>query len=104
MSTTDDLLALGCGAAVGKVFFWGLILTVGFVLMHPWVLLIGLGIWWLVKKYGTEATTPPSTGGSGRVAEAPTASHGSTRPRDANPRQGNTIRRPPDGTRPQPSP
>ena len=66
MSTTDDLIAIGCGAAVGKVFFWGLILTVGFVLMHPWVLLIGLGIWWLVKKYGTEPAKPPSTGGFGQ--------------------------------------
>ncbi len=69
MSATDDLLALGCGAAVGKVFFWGTILLAGLLLMHPWILLIALAVWWLVKKYGAETVAP-----EGRAAIASIAS------------------------------
>ena len=86
VSTTDDLIALGCGAAVGKVFFWGLILTLGFVMMHPWVLLIVLAIWWLIKKYGAEPIPATAAGGNPpRAAAATLPSGGGAQPRDGTP-------------------
>jgi endonuclease/exonuclease/phosphatase family metal-dependent hydrolase len=73
MSATDDLIALGCGAAVGKVFFWGLILSVTLVFMHPWILLIALAIWWLVKTYGAENVAPDGGAAMATVTVAQTA-------------------------------
>jgi len=69
MSATDDLIALGCGAAVGKVFFWGLILSLGFVIMHPWILLIVLATWWAIKKYGAEIVPPEGEPAPAAAAE-----------------------------------
>ena len=67
---TDDLLALGCAAAVGKVSFWGLILSLTLVFMHPWILLIVHAAWWLVKKYGAE-TVAPERGAAIATSAAP---------------------------------
>lgn len=50
----DDLVAVGCGAIIGKVLFWGIILVPAILWMHPWILLIALGIWWLVNRSRAE--------------------------------------------------
>ena len=50
----DDLAAVGCGVIIGKILFWGIILIPAILWLHPWILLVALGIWWVVAKSRAE--------------------------------------------------
>lgn len=52
----DDLVAIGCGAVIGKILWWGIFVVPAILWMHPWILLTALVIWFIIKRYGSETT------------------------------------------------
>jgi nucleotide-binding universal stress UspA family protein len=75
----DDLAAVGCGVIIGKILWWGIILVPAILWLHPWILLVALGIWWVVAKSRAEEARNAA---AARAAEA--GRDGDVRPNASN--------------------
>jgi hypothetical protein len=69
----DDLAAVGCGVIIGKILWWGIILVPAILWLHPWILLIPLVVWFVIKRYGSETAAAD-------VAATPAAPQGCSGP------------------------
>jgi hypothetical protein len=88
---TDDLVALGCGWVIGHIIFWGILIVPAILWMHPWILLVGFGIWWLLSTSAANEAAP----GGGPAPTATAEPHGPIvkAPNETPPTMGSANRR-----------